>query len=479
MKLEKKYGLPMAIAMVIGIVIGSGVFFKAQTILQKTDGNMPLGIIAWIIGGLIMIICAYCLAVLGTRYDKINGLVDYAEATLGEKYAYIVGWFMTMIYTPCLTSVLAWLSARYTLAVFLPDTAESFTSGRCLCLACLYLVADYALNALAPVIAGKVQVSTTVIKLIPLGLMAVVGTIYGLVVTPAGASAPLLIENFNTANGNWTELFGAVVATAFAYEGWIIATTINAELKDAKKNLPKALIIGTIIVMLVYIAYYVGVAGGATVDILINDGATQAFKNIFGNVGGSILNVFIAVSCLGTLNGLMVGCTRNLYSIAARKCGPKHEVFAQVDEKTNMPNNSAVIAVLLSALWLFYFFIANLDNLLVGTYSADTANAIIRTLGTLSEDGLTYTVGWFCFDSSELAIITLYALYIPIFIKMFSFKDLSVFKRVIMPTLAIISSVFMMFAAVYAHRWGVLYYLIIMAIIMAIGVAFMNNKKAE
>lgn len=76
MKLEKKYGLPMAIAMVIGIVIGSGVFFKAQTILQKTDGNMPLGIIAWIIGGLIMIICAYCLAVLGTRYDKINGLVD-------------------------------------------------------------------------------------------------------------------------------------------------------------------------------------------------------------------------------------------------------------------------------------------------------------------------------------------------------------------------------------------------------------------
>ena len=56
-KLEKKFGLFTAICMVVGIVIGSGVFFKAQTILQKTEGNMPLGILAWIIGGLIMIAC--------------------------------------------------------------------------------------------------------------------------------------------------------------------------------------------------------------------------------------------------------------------------------------------------------------------------------------------------------------------------------------------------------------------------------------
>ena len=56
-KLEKKFGLFTAICMVVGIVIGSGVFFKAQTVLQKTEGNMPLGILAWIIGGTIMIIC--------------------------------------------------------------------------------------------------------------------------------------------------------------------------------------------------------------------------------------------------------------------------------------------------------------------------------------------------------------------------------------------------------------------------------------
>ena len=64
-KLERKYGLFTAICMVVGIVIGSGVFFKAQTILQKTEGNMPLGILAWIIGGLIMIACILvCLLII-------------------------------------------------------------------------------------------------------------------------------------------------------------------------------------------------------------------------------------------------------------------------------------------------------------------------------------------------------------------------------------------------------------------------------
>ena len=58
-KLNKKYGLITAISMFVGIVIGSGIFFKAQNILNITNGNMPLGILAWVIGGLIMVICSY------------------------------------------------------------------------------------------------------------------------------------------------------------------------------------------------------------------------------------------------------------------------------------------------------------------------------------------------------------------------------------------------------------------------------------
>ena len=96
--LHKKYGLVTAICMVVGIVIGSGVFFKAQTILQKTEGNMSLGIMAWLIGGIVMLCCICAFAIMATKYEKVNGIVDYAEATVGGKYGYIVGWFMALIY---------------------------------------------------------------------------------------------------------------------------------------------------------------------------------------------------------------------------------------------------------------------------------------------------------------------------------------------------------------------------------------------
>ncbi|MBR5794959.1 MAG: amino acid permease, partial [Erysipelotrichaceae bacterium] len=99
-QLEKRYGLITAICMVVGIVIGSGVFFKAETVLLRTGGNMPLGILAWILVGAIMVISSYVFATMANRYEKVNGLVDYAEATLGKRYAYNMGWFMATIYTP-------------------------------------------------------------------------------------------------------------------------------------------------------------------------------------------------------------------------------------------------------------------------------------------------------------------------------------------------------------------------------------------
>lgn len=443
--LKKKYGLITAIAMVVGIVIGSGVFFKAEKILTATGGNLRLGILAWVIGGIIMIVCSYTFAVMATKYQYVNGIVDYAEATLGSKYGYYVGWFMAMIYYPTLTSVLAWVSARYTSALF----GFSITGGECMTIACLYLIGSYAVNALSPVLAGKFQVSTTVIKLIPLFLMAVAGTI-------AGISNGMTVYNFttvvtpvNTANA----LFTAVVAASFAYEGWIIATSINAELKNARRNLPLALVAGAFIVMAVYIFYYIGLAGAVTNKVMMaggEAGAKLAFQTIFSKAGGSLIFVFVIISCLGTLNGLMLGCTRGLYSIAVRGFGPRPDVFGQVDSVTNMPTNSSAFGVLLCGIWLTFFYGANLTK---------------------------PWFGFFCFDSSELPIVTIYALYIPIFIMMVKKeKGLSPFNRFVMPSAALLGCVFMIIAACFAHRMSVVAYLIVFGVIMAVGSLFANRK---
>ncbi len=478
MKLEKKYGLFTAICMVVGIVIGSGVFFKAQNILNITGGNMTLGIIAWIIGGIIMLVCACTFAVMATKYEKVNGIVDYAEVTVGKGYAYHVGWFLSLIYYPTLTSVLAWLSARY-LGELL---GWNMTSSEVMTLGAVFLIASFTLNSIAPKLAGKIQVSTTIIKLIPLLLMAVIGTVYGLfkvavsykvvngeVVKDGVTQMQILVTNFkNVGSSGFSVLFAAVVATAFAYEGWIVATSINAELKNSKKNLPIALLIGSVIIVCVYVFYYIGVAGGATISVLQKGGAAYAFLQIFGDIFGTILNVFVVISCLGTLNGLMLGCSRGLYAIASRDLGTHSKVLKNVDPNTNMPTNSSVLGLLFCGLWYAYFFLANLS----------------------SEASL----GFFSFDSSELPTITTYGLYIPIFVMMIvkEKKNLGVLKGVILPSLSILCCIFMIIATIYTHgvtpfkagleegkfSCPVLAYLIVFAIIMAIGAfVYIKGKK--
>ena len=461
-KLTKKYGLITAICMVVGTVIGSGVFFKAQNVLAVTGGNMPLGIAAWAITGLIMIICSAQFAVMATKYQRVNGVVDYAEATCGKNYAYYLAWFLSNIYFPAMTSVLAWVSARYFGVLF----GWSMVGPRVMVLAGFFLIASYSLNTLSPKLAGKFQVSATVIKLIPIFLMAIVGTVYGLI-------SGTLTNNFTTIVGEavggttGSGLFAAIVSTVFAYEGWIVATSINAEIKNPKKNLPLALVIGAGIVALAYILYYIGVAGGASNEVLMNEGATTAFTNIFGGVGGALLNICIVISCLGTLNGLMVAATRGMYAIAERNEGPKPEMFSQIDKSTNMTTNSSIWGLFMCSAWLVYFYGAN-----------------------LSPDG-----GWFgpfSFDSSELPIVTIYALYIPMLIMWIKKeKGLGVFKRFVLPIMAIAACGFTTFAAIYAHgitpfleakaegsfSCPVLFYLAIFAAIMLVGFLFSSPFK--
>ena len=465
--LNKKYGLLTAICMVVGIVVGSGVFFKAEAMLNITNGDLPVALLSWLIGGCVMVISAYTFAVMGTKFEKINGVVDYSEALVGSKYAYYVGWFMATIYYPAMTSALAWLSARYTMALF----GFELNSAETMVLAFVYLILSFALNTLSPKLAGHFQVSTTVIKLIPLILMAVVGTICGI-------KNGVLIDNMNSvvelvkdAEGNIVSstqvarqgvsthlILAGVCTSVFAYEGWVIATAINSELKDAKKNLPRALVLGTIIVVVVYMLYYIGISGSIKTAELLPNGASLAFKTIFGNVAGTILTVFIAVSCLGTLNGLTLACDRGFYSLAARNHGPRPDFLGKLDHATEMPSNASIVALIFNALWLFYFYMANLTP-----FASYTGKGSI-----------------FLFDSTELPLICVYAFYLPLYVMlMVKGKEFNVFRRFIMPILSFAGACLFIYAAIAKHGIKNIGFIIVAAVIMLIGALTYNSKSAK
>ncbi len=446
--MEKRYTLPVAIAMVVGTVIGSGIFFKAEAVLKGTGGNLGIGILAFIIMGIVMIISACTFGIVAQSHEGVDGLVGFAKASCGKTYSYYVGWFMAVVYYPSLVGVLCWLPARY-FGVLIGW--EDPTSGPVMTLAIFFMVVTYLMNALAPKLAGKFQISTTIIKLIPLLLMAVVGTIVGL------SNGQI---NYNFANvvdpsvAPLAGLFGGVVSLSFAFEGWICATSIGSELKDSKRNLPKALLIGTVIVAVVYVVYYIGLSGAidsATLMANAQSGAKSAFMNVFGQVGGIAIFAFVSISCWGTCNGLMMAVTRGMYDLAADGENEKLAMFRNIDPTTNMPTNSTVFGIFVSGLWLVYFYGANL------------------------------TAGWFgpfCFDSSELPIITLYALYIPIYFSLMKRNDLSAFRGKVMPILATLCSLFMVYATIRAYHIKVLFYLIIFVVILLIGSFFKGKKKA-
>lgn len=464
-ELKKKYGLFTAICMVVGIVIGSGIFFKAGDVLEKSGYNALYSILAWVISGLIMVVIATTFAVMATKYEKVGGAVDYAEAMCGRGYAYYVGWFMSLIYYPAMTAVLAWVSARYTLVAcgyveaplgLFEGTNSSLNSPECITLALFYLILAYFINTISPKIAGKFQISSTIVKLVPIAFIAIVGTVIGLVKGTLTDNFGYYINNNVDQEVN-TGLFPAICTTIFAYEGWIVATSINSEIKNSKKNLPIALCAGTFIIMAAYTLYNLGILGVSDIDAIKAEGTTVAFK-FFGNAVSSIINILIIISCLGTLNGLMLGGCRGIYSLAARGKGIAPETFSQVDKKTNMPHNSAIFSLLMCAGWFVYFILLG-----SGLFSWGKIDA--------------YT-----FDSSELPIITLYALYIPILFSMIiKEKELNPFKRFVLPVLSLCGIGVIIYASINKHGLRNIWYLIVFAVIMLIGfgVDMYNRKKAK
>ena len=454
-QMEKRYGLATAISMVVGIVIGSGVFFKAVTVLNKTGGSMAQSLLVIGIVGLICIVCSCVFATLGTKYVKCNGVVDYAEVACGPKYAYYVGWFMTTMYYPNISATLAFISARYTAILLGLDQFGTFTVG----CGAFYLMLAVVINSLAPRLSGKLQVSMTVIKLIPLLVMGIAGTVVGLV---NGNGIAIFSDTSGAAAAGSGGVFAGICAFAFAYEGWIVATTINSELKNPKRDLPRALVGGALFCTLIYMLYVYSMSATMSAAEILAAGDNLprvAFSNLLGSpTAGTLVMVFIIISCLGTTNGITLGGMRGMYSLAIRGQGPQAGAVADVDSHTGMPLKSCILQLAFCGFWYFQCSVLFFNGPLV---TGLTGNP-------------TWLLGW---EADEIVIITQYALYIPIFLYLiFKEKSFSPFQRFVLPVLGVCACLFMCYCCVRSYGSMVWSYLVVFVLFMAVGRIFYRKK---
>ncbi len=446
MELERKFGFWTGVTLVVGIVIGSGIFFKAGEMLQTTGGSVPMALLAFLVGALAMIFGALTFVEISKDIPGNNGLNDYAKDSFGktgEFVSQLIGWFMAVLYFPIFMAVLPLIAADFTFQLL---GVEEYTYFNAVFVGLIYLFGVFIMNMLAPLIASKFQISTTFIKLIPLVAVAIVGITLGIINGGTFDALHYATDN-DTGGGNF---FKATIVAAFTFEGWILATNISSELKDPEKNITKILVVGPAIILVIYITYFLGLVSSNSVSAFLTDGqgaTTTAFTNLFGDVAGSVLTAFIIVSVLGALNGIVLSGSKAFYLMGRERKGLLPSKTSYVSKKSNFPIVGALfslaIAIPMFFVWGFYL------------------------IGDLK----------YSFDST--AILVLQILYIAIFISfMIKKKDRNVVKRFIIPSLAIIGALIIAYGG--AIKEGFEYDIIICATTFLLYIPiYIRSKKHQ
>lgn len=401
---KNKYGLFTAIGMIVGVVIGSGIFFKSDNILIATGGSISLGVLVFAIAAIGIIFGSLTISELASRNSKAGGIITYAEESYNKSIACSFGWFHTLLYYPTLISVVSWVVGIYICMLFgVKGNLEIQVLIGTSITGILFIF-----NILSSRLGAYFQNASTIIKLIPLILIAFVGIAYG---------DPKSIVPSDVTSMHSLGWLSAITPIAFSFDGWIVATSIGHEIKDPKKNLPKALIIAPLFILVMYIAYFVGISTFIGPEMVINLGdahVDMAANKILGPMGAKIFIVFVIISIMGTVNGLLMGLIRLPYSLAIRGMFPKSHKISKINKDGEIPLNSALVALFLIFFWILINYLTQKYSILPNS------------------------------DISEISITINYVLYIFLYLKVFNMgrsgEVKGVWRGFLNPILAILGS---------------------------------------
>ncbi len=364
-QLKKTLGLPIALSIVVGMVIGSGVFFKPQAVYELTGGEPGLGIIAWVLGGLMTITAGLTAAEISTAIPKTGGMMVYLKEIYGEKLGFLAGWAQSVLYFPGSSAALAVVFSQQVME-YIGKDPNNMVSTLPIAIGVIIFVA--ALNNIGSEFGGKIQTVSTICKLVPLIIILIFGFSKG---QSTDVLTPMVGEG-KTVTG---VLGNVLLAILFAYDGWINVGSIAGEMKNPGKDLPKAIIGGLSIVMAFYIIIniaYLWVLPASELAQAVSPGSLVATK-IFGPIGGKIVSVGIMVSVFRTLNGFILTGSRVPYVLALQGYLPFSKNLSKVNKGGSPYNATWLIAIIsciyattgqfnlltdlsIFAIWIFYIF---------------------------------------------------------------------------------------------------------------------------
>ncbi|MFR6100046.1 MAG: APC family permease [Longibaculum sp.] len=429
---HEKYSLLTAITMIVGTCIGSGIFFKSDNILIATNGSIMLGVILFVLAAIAIIFGSLSVGELAAKTNEPGGLVTYAQEFVNAKTACGFGWFLTFIYYPTIAVVVSWVIGVYVDILFHLQASLELQ----MIIGFIFLSICFVYNILLPKLGAIFQDVSTFIKMLPLLLLGILGILFGDPLAGLGDIGPTTLLS-----SSWIMALGPI---AYSYDGWIVATSIAHEVKDAKKAMPKALTIAPLIVLAIYTLYFVGITSYLGVDRVMALGdahVSVAASALLGNTFAKMIVVFVIISVMGTVNGLVTGYMRMPYSLALRKgMFPWEAQLKKVDEKLDIPVYSAIFAFLVCTIWMVIHYLCTRFNILPNS------------------------------DVSEIAISMAYMLYIVLYYQVYQLyrrKEIkSFFKGVICPLLATLGSFIILSGGMQSQYF--IYYLFICGLVYLI-----------
>lgn len=325
--LRREIGTFTALATVMGTVIGGGVFFKtASVVAANQSANMTL--FAWVVGGLLTICAGLTSAELAAAIPKTGGAMRYLEYAYGKPVGFLMGWAQILVYYPANIAALSIIFGTQFIALFhLPSAWQ-------LPIAILCGTSITGINFLGARAGGRLQSFALVFKLIPIAIIVIFG-----VLAPAHTSIPL----WPIATGdhlNWAQaLASSLLATMFAYDGWLNIGNIAGEMKHPERDLPRAIVLGLTLITVVYTLVNLVVLRTLPLAAIAgnqNSAADTAIR-LFGHVGGNLVTVGILISVYGAINGYTLTGMRVPFALAEEDSLPFSAHFRRLSRRTYVP----------------------------------------------------------------------------------------------------------------------------------------------
>jgi APA family basic amino acid/polyamine antiporter len=368
-RLIRRLGLWSAVAVLVGSTIGSGIFRTPRDVALLV-GDVPLFLLAWVVGGLVVLCGALTYSELAAAFPRSGGVYVFVRESFGPLPAFLFAWAELWVIRPGAYGAIGITASAYTLRTLGYDPATiAATVGPVeiraeQLLGAAYIVMVGAVNYFGIHRGAVLQNLSTVFKVAALVLLILVGFALGqpTEVLPGGVLS-------QRADVGLSAFLLAMVGILWAYDGWADLAFVGGEVQHPQKTLPRALLIGTTMVVVLYVAanlvylHLLPMAELKNAELVAADVARLSI----GPAGVVIVSAAIAVSTFGTLNGSMMTAPRIFFAAAEDGLFPR--AIAYINPRTTAPTRAVILMTVMGVIFILIRRFTELaDQFIIGIW---------------------------------------------------------------------------------------------------------------